>query len=110
MSLKVNGFTAARELLGISCLSLFVDAVGFVALAASVYMLVRLRLPEREGAEVSIPYRGMLRGVLKIRNVLIVVFIYIMVAIFFGFIEPLMPPYLLGDSACPEPRLDCFSA
>ncbi|MEX2704243.1 MAG: hypothetical protein Q6352_003110 [Candidatus Freyrarchaeum guaymaensis] len=85
-------------------------AVGFVALAASVYMLVRLRLPEREGAEVSIPYRGMLRGVLKIRNVLIVVFIYIMVAIFFGFIEPLMPPYLLGDSACPEPRLDCFSA
>ena len=25
----MNGFTAARELLGISCLSLFVDAVGY---------------------------------------------------------------------------------
>jgi len=83
-------------------------AVGFVALAASVYMLVRLRLPERKAAEVSIPYREMLRGALKIRNVLIVVFIYIMVAIFFGFIEPLMPPYLAGRFGMSRTQIGLF--
>lgn len=70
--------------------------VGSVAFAAFFYMLIRLRLARKETVEASIPYREMLGGAIRIRNVLIVVFINSMIAIFFGFIEPLMPPYLRG--------------
>ncbi|MEM2144766.1 MAG: MFS transporter [Candidatus Jordarchaeaceae archaeon] len=70
--------------------------VGSVALAAFFYMFLRLRLAERKAVEVSRSYREMLVGAARIRNVLIVVFINSMVAIFFGFFEPLMPPYLTG--------------
>lgn len=70
--------------------------VGSVALIAFFYMIIRLRLTKKESVEVSIPYREMLSRAIKIRHILIIMFIHIMVAIFFGFIEPLMPPYLSG--------------
>jgi MFS family permease len=70
--------------------------VGSVAFAAFFYMLIRLRLAREVVVEASIPYREMLSGAIRIRNVLIVVFINSTIAIFFGFVEPLMPPYLTG--------------
>ena len=70
--------------------------IGSVAFAAFIYMLIRLRLSGKGAVEASIPYREMLGGAIRVRNVLIVVFINNMIAIFFGFVEPLMPPYLTG--------------
>jgi MFS family permease len=70
--------------------------IGSVALAAFLYMFTRLRLARKGAAEASIPYRKMLSQAIRIRNVLVVVFVNSMIAIFFGFVEPLMPPYLHG--------------
>ncbi len=70
--------------------------IGAVALIAFFYMIIRLRLTKTEVMEASIPYREMLSKAVKIRNILITMLIVVMTAVFFGFLEPLMPPYLNG--------------
>lgn len=70
--------------------------VGFLTIIIFFYMVIRLRLAKKETVEAPIPFREMLGRATKIRNILIIMLIHIMVATFFGFIEPLMPPYLTG--------------
>jgi multidrug resistance protein len=61
-----------------------------------IYMVFRLKVERREESVERIPYRRMIGESLKIRNVLIIVIINVLTTIFWGFLEPLMPPYLSG--------------
>lgn len=71
-------------------------------------MIARLHLAKKEPVEASIPYRKMLGRATRVRNVLIVVGINSMIAIFFGFTEPLMPPYLHGRFFMPSSEIGLF--
>ncbi|WXG41821.1 MAG: MFS transporter [Candidatus Freyarchaeum deiterrae] len=82
--------------------------LGSIALAAALYMIARLHLAKKEPVEASIPYRKMLGRATRVRNVLIVVGINSMIAIFFGFTEPLMPPYLHGRFFMPSSEIGLF--
>ncbi|MEM2134776.1 MAG: MFS transporter [Candidatus Jordarchaeaceae archaeon] len=70
--------------------------IGSVAFFACFYMLLRLKLERGEALRAPVAFREMLRGAIRVRNVLLVVFINLLIAVFFGFIEPLLPPYLSG--------------
>jgi len=61
-----------------------------------IYMGFRLKVERREESVERIPYRKMIGESLRIRNVLIIIIINVLTTIFWGFIEPLMPPYLSG--------------
>ncbi|MEM2134775.1 MAG: MFS transporter [Candidatus Freyarchaeota archaeon] len=60
------------------------------------YMFFRLKLPPRENKVDETSYIKMIRGALRIRNVVIIILINALTMIFWGFVEPLMPPYLSG--------------
>ncbi|MEM3526479.1 MAG: MFS transporter, partial [Candidatus Jordarchaeaceae archaeon] len=70
--------------------------VGSAAFTAFLYIFLRLQLASRGTMWKSISYREMFGGAIRTRNVLVVVFINSVIAVFFGFFEPFMPPYLTG--------------
>ncbi|MHA1604490.1 MAG: MFS transporter [Candidatus Freyarchaeota archaeon] len=61
-----------------------------------VYMLFRLRVKRQEKAAEAPPYGEVVRKALGIRNIVIIILINVLTMIFWGFTEPLMPPYLSG--------------
>ena len=68
--------------------------IALASLIMFIYMGFRLKVERREEAVERIPYRKMIGESLKIRNVLIIIIINVFTTIFWGFLEPLMPPYL----------------
>ncbi|WXG41820.1 MAG: MFS transporter [Candidatus Freyarchaeum deiterrae] len=70
--------------------------IGSACIAMFVYMAFRLKVEKRRESVERVPYRKMIGESLKIRNVLIIIIINVLTTIFWGFIEPLMPPYLSG--------------
>jgi multidrug resistance protein len=70
--------------------------IALASLSMFIYMSFRLKVERREEAVERIPYRRMIGESLRIRNVLIIIIINVLTTIFWGFLEPLMPPYLSG--------------
>lgn len=69
--------------------------IGTVCIAIFIYMIFRLK--ETNGKPTKdISYTRMIRNALGVRNVLIIIIINVLTAIFWGFLEPLTPPYLSG--------------
>ncbi|WXG41819.1 MAG: MFS transporter [Candidatus Freyarchaeum deiterrae] len=66
------------------------------SLAVGVYMFFRLRETRGKTVVETLPYRQILRKALGIRNVIILIIINGLTTIFWGFLEPFMPPYLSG--------------
>jgi MFS family permease len=66
------------------------------SLAVGGYMFFRLRETRGKTVVETLPYRQVLRKALGIRNVVILIFINVLTTIFWGFLEPFMPPYLSG--------------
>jgi MFS family permease len=60
------------------------------------YMFFRLRETRSKTVVETLPYREILGKSLKIRNVVILIIINVLTTIFWGFLEPFMPPYLTG--------------
>ncbi|MEM2144765.1 MAG: MFS transporter [Candidatus Jordarchaeaceae archaeon] len=70
--------------------------ISLASLIMFIYMIFRLKVQRTEEEVEKIPYRKMIVESLRIRNVLIILIINVLTTIFWGFIEPLMPPYLSG--------------
>jgi len=70
--------------------------IASLSLFMCVYMFFRLRETRSKTVVETLPYRKILRRALGIRNVLILILINVLTMIFWGFLEPLMPPYLSG--------------
>ncbi|MEM3526663.1 MAG: MFS transporter [Candidatus Jordarchaeaceae archaeon] len=69
--------------------------IAISSLIMFVYMIFRLKVERREEVE-KIPYKKMIGDSLRIRNILIILIINVLTTIFWGFLEPLLPPYLSG--------------
>lgn len=67
-----------------------------LSLAMFVYMFFRLKVTRKEKVIETLPYREIIGKALRIRNIVIIIIINVLTMIFWGFIEPLMPPYLSG--------------
>lgn len=70
--------------------------IASLSIFMCIYMSFRLKENRSKTVVESLPYRSIIRRALGIRNVLILISINVLSMIFWGFIEPLMPPYLAG--------------
>jgi multidrug resistance protein len=70
--------------------------IASLSLFMCVYTFFRLRETRSETVVQKLPYQKILGRAFEIRNVLILISINVLTMIFWGFIEPLMPPYLSG--------------
>ncbi|MFB0561962.1 MAG: MFS transporter [Candidatus Lokiarchaeia archaeon] len=70
--------------------------LALLSIAMFVYMYFRLKVTRKEKPVETLPYREIVRKTLGIRNIVIIIIINVLTMIFWGFIEPLMPPYLSG--------------
>ncbi len=70
--------------------------IASLSLAMFVYMFFRLKVTKKEKAIEALPYREIVKKALGIRNIVIIIIINVLTMIFWGFMEPLMPPYLSG--------------
>jgi len=70
--------------------------IAVLSLAMFTYMFFRLKIPRKEKLVEAPPYVETIKKALGIRNILIIIVINVLTTIFWGFIEPLMPPYLSG--------------
>ncbi|MEM3563961.1 MAG: MFS transporter [Candidatus Jordarchaeaceae archaeon] len=70
--------------------------IAVLSLATFIYMFFRLKIPRKEKIVEAPSYVETVKKALGIRNILIIIVINVLTTIFWGFIEPLMPPYLSG--------------
>ncbi|MBS7250791.1 MAG: MFS transporter [Candidatus Freyarchaeota archaeon] len=70
--------------------------IATLSLASFIYMFFRLKTPRKEKLVEAPPYMETIKKALGIRNILIIIVINALTTIFWGFVEPLMPPYLSG--------------
>ena len=70
--------------------------IASLSLFMCVYTFFRLRETRSKTVVEKLPYRKILGRAIGIRNVLILISINVLTMIFWGFIEPLLPPYLSG--------------
>lgn len=70
--------------------------IAVLSLATFIYMFFRLKIPPKEKAVEGSSYVETVKKALGIRNILIIIVINALTTIFWGFVEPLMPPYLSG--------------
>jgi DHA1 family multidrug resistance protein-like MFS transporter len=67
-----------------------------LSIAMFIYMYFRLKITRKDKKVEKLPYREVVRKALGIRNIVLIILINVLTMIFWGFIEPLMPPYLSG--------------
>jgi MFS family permease len=70
--------------------------IAVLSLTMFTYMFFGLKIPRKEKLVEAPPYVETIKKALGIRNILIIIVINVLTTIFWGFIEPLMPPYLSG--------------
>ncbi|MEM3593479.1 MAG: MFS transporter [Candidatus Jordarchaeaceae archaeon] len=67
-----------------------------LSLLTGIYMFFKLKETRSKIVVATLPYRKIIRRALGIRNIRILILINVLTMIFWGFLEPLLPPYLSG--------------